>query len=767
MMLSTLSLAVAISLSGSPSLATDLNHTHEGSCLVAHSASDREFYLQTAAALEKAKSGMSTMATDDNGNAIIDVAVWYRPTWAEDIGDQEIERRVARWFAQSNTALSKSGVKAKLVPVFVREMGYEGFGVSTYERIPLGEVNYISWMDTNPAGEGNTIEGYPTFHETSRAYGADLHLWLQEASDTDATDGPLGGGSMYGRVLSAVDQSLAPMNIAYADTAKETHGLDFFEETLKATGLTIIHEFGHTFGLQHELADGEMEQAEPDAYASSCGAGNVPGTAATVMWSVSDPIYNQRGFYSSPDISVDGEACGNHSTQNQARVASESVVVIANYAERPAALGSVSFGQAKYTVLDGQEQLIVDVLRDGDLSEAAEVEVALADGGAKDGIDFDGSKFLVSFQPGQDSNTVSIPILDFGATTTRTFDLALKYPLRLELGDDSAALVEIQGDDGNVNAGTFSIDSALNMAENDVATITVTRSGDLSSEAVLTVQSRDGSGVADLNYFPISETLRFLPDESQKEITVRSAETDSVSAFSIDISSQMNAAFDNSTATVNVYDGDKGEVSFTLDDAASNLYSCYNPDNGGTLASLCTIEYELADNTLSAQVTLTRYDGSAGDIEVTIEYVTEESSAGQVYGTQSSRPVMPGSALNATAHTVLFSNGEVSKTVSIEVANLPDGYPVEDGYQVAFRVIDEDRDFRFATEPEVYLHYARRIEAQGDGGGDPGDGSGGGDESPVFLPTPPPPSASSGSFSGILGLFGLGLAAIRRYKQKP
>ena len=113
------------------------------------------------------------------------------------------------------------------------------------------------------------------------------------------------------------------------------------EEELVAV---LAHEVGHSLGMNHEEAKAYV--GPEYARATTCG-GNY-----TLMYSAS-PMAKTLHHYSSPELSSGGEACGNESTANNARVLEENFVATTQRRAGVEALGAVSFAE---TAFSGNEE---------------------------------------------------------------------------------------------------------------------------------------------------------------------------------------------------------------------------------------------------------------------------------------------------------------------------------------------------------------------------------------------------------------------------
>lgn len=732
--------------------------------------------------LKAAGSSYSTMTSlaIDNGIVTVDVAVWYSPVWETQLGTQEVIRRVDAWFDIANRGMAASDTPVRYNPIFMKPLVWDvrdqnpdcnSNDCTTLIQGTMDTVDYGSLMHTiseNLPWSGTDEE--PLSAQTSRLFGADLHVWFQGASDYDMENGPLGAAAYLGRTAMIADKTVAPTVIAD----------ELVSNALEATGLTLMHELGHNFGLDHQIesiADGVDTSGYEFAW--SCGQGNKPGTATTVMWSLAYLGYESRNLLSNPNITRDGEACGDAQQADQARHVNEYAQTVATLAERPALTGTVSFDDATYTVLQGQTELVVNVTRTGDLSQYAEVQVVATDGSAVEGVDYafsgevigDAQSYeyagaVVTFQPNQATGFATIDITGADTSVTKSFDLALRFPLRLDTRDATATVV-LQGDTNASQSSVISVDNVdFIMAENEEHVVTLTRTGDISGEATVRVKTLNGTGLAGVNYFALNDTVRFLPNEETAQFSVYSASTYDVSTFTINLSSELDVTFEQDVINVSVKRGQKGLATFAVTDNAE-ISSCltdrptdFNDDY------VCGFYSEYENNTLSFPVTIERSNGSIGELTANIKLVDASAfESNTVYWeyVDPSAPILSADMVSFSEQSVTFADGELSKVITIDVTGLPE------------TAAQEGFSFLIEIEHNEALTYTYKAGAQGfyvpsatmDNGGDDGDG-GGDEEQPPFVggsPAPEESSTSSGSLNGYFVFMAFLLICIRRLKS--
>ncbi|WP_404397972.1 Calx-beta domain-containing protein [Idiomarina loihiensis] len=700
-----------------------------------------------------------------NGDAlasldVVDVAVFYSPVLEDMLGTQEIVRRVDFWFEEINQGMRQSGTSVYYNPVFVKPFVFDVRDdplAGSCE--PIADCTNLLPARMEDAPYLPMIDPESTIDEagmTAAQFGADLSLYIQESSDYDIENGPLGTAGVFRRTSRVADLTIAP-------TVVER---DLVDNAMVSTARTIMHELGHNFGLQHQFnrAEGwENTEAEEYSFAWQCGQGD-EHSRATALWATTKIGFETLNLLSNPDIMRHDEACGDPQEADQTRAVNEYAETVASLDDRPVATADVSFDKDKYTVLAGQDELLVNVTRSGDTSEYAEVQVVTHDGGAKEGEDFlfsgsivgDGeshkpSGAVVKFQPGEATSFATIDLTNVDTSVTKAFTVSLRFPLKLNT-NDVTALVELQGDNGPASSGTVNVEKTnYLLPENDEQEVTLTRSGDLSHEAVVKVESVDGTGVAGQNYFPVDRFVHFLPGEETAAFTVRSGETDDVSTFRVNVTSPMDVSIEQPTIDFTVKSGKRGLATFPLQETGELDYPeglCIDdmPEDGVQRhyddEHICGFQMNHADDTLTYSVDIERIGGSTGELEVNVFYVSEDylipdqyNDAGELVDVDDRMDFVDGShfdehgflpeeMLSWSTKTVTFADGETSKAIDIEVTDLPQ-YAEQDGYQFMLE-IEADRLLQYTYKAGAINFRVEQASMPDNDGGD--DDNGGGDD---------------------------------------
>ncbi|HEU5321239.1 MAG TPA: Calx-beta domain-containing protein, partial [Methylomirabilota bacterium] len=180
----------------------------------------------------------------------------------------------------------------------------------------------------------------------------------------------------------------------------------------------------------------------------------------------------------------------------------------------------VQFASAAYATTESRPSVVVGVRRYGPATGTATVRVTATGGTATNGADYAFSPVTVTFLPGQISQTFTLGLLgDTRADGARTIVLGLDSPSGAALGSPSSTTVSIADDDV---AGTLQFAAAYFSRPEDAgtATITVTRTNGLASEATVDYTTSDGTAVAGTDYTATSGTLTFGAGVTTRTFTV-------------------------------------------------------------------------------------------------------------------------------------------------------------------------------------------------------------------------------------------------------
>ena len=248
-------------------------------------------------------------------------------------------------------------------------------------------------------------------------------------------------------------------------------------------------------------------------------------------------------------------------------------------------VANVSFSQATYTVNENDltypNQATITLTRTGNLNNYSDVEVWLTGGSAQEGSDYYGLfgfPQYVTFYPGENTQTIEFEIWDDGEIEgTETINLQLQIdPGNFEtfIGNQDTASLEIIDDE--VTNVSFS-QAFYTVNENDplypnLATITLTRSGNLNNYSDVELLLTGGSASEGSDYYPFGfpQYVTFYPGEDTKTIDFEifdDGEIEGTETINLELQTFPGDPDTfigvNGTTTLNILDDEVANVSFS------------------------------------------------------------------------------------------------------------------------------------------------------------------------------------------------------------
>jgi hypothetical protein len=292
--------------------------------------------------------------------------------------------------------------------------------------------------------------------------------------------------------------------------------------------------------------------------------------------------------------------------------------------------------------MENAGSFVIEVTRSNGSNGTVTVQYATADGTAKALSDYTATSGTLTFNPGEMSKTISVPIIDDTTPEgSETFTLAITNPT------GGAVL-------GNITSATFSIqdNEQPTLTINDVAvvegnagmtnaTFTVTLSDPIANTVKVNYATADGTATQGNDYQPAAGTLTFSPGQTQKTVTV------------VVNGDTVNEADEN--FFVNLSNPDHALIS-----RAQGLATIIN-DDGSTPPEVQFNQssYSVQEDLTAATITVTRSGDTSG--EVTVDYSTS-NPAGYAPCDAVSGLASQNCDYTTALGTLKFAPGETSKS---------------------------------------------------------------------------------------------------------
>jgi len=307
--------------------------------------------------------------------------------------------------------------------------------------------------------------------------------------------------------------------------------------------------------------------------------------------------------------------------------------------------GSFTITPATVTVGEAVGSQQFTVTRSGGSDGAVTVAYATANGTATAGSDYTATNGTLTFADGETTMTFNVPVIDDAAVeSSENFTVTLSNPTGgATLGAAVTSTVTItDNDSGQTQPGVLSISQPTVSVGEGAGSVTFTINRTSGSDGIVTVNyaTANGTATAGSDYTSNSGTLTFAAGETSKQVTVAILE-DAIDepneTFTLTLSAPTGGATlgTTTTSTATIVDNDDPVV----------------PQPG--VISISPATKSVNESGSSISFTVTRTGGSDG--AVSVAYATSNGSA------------TAGSDYTAKSGTVNFADGEVSKTITINI----------------------------------------------------------------------------------------------------
>jgi hypothetical protein len=213
---------------------------------------------------------------------------------------------------------------------------------------------------------------------------------------------------------------------------------------------------------------------------------------------------------------------------------------------------TMQFSTATDTVSESAGQVTITVTRNSS-STTSEVNYATGGGTATAGANYTATSGTLVFNPGQTSQTFTVPIIhDFRVTGPLTVGLALSSPNGGILGPQATAVLTINDVD-HPGALAFPAPAVTVSTAAGTGTVTVVRSGGSGGTVTVAYATGGGTAVPGTDYTPVSGVLTFQPGQTSKTIAVPILSGAGTGVtFGLSLSNPTGGASLGSPATVNI-----------------------------------------------------------------------------------------------------------------------------------------------------------------------------------------------------------------------
>jgi hypothetical protein len=297
---------------------------------------------------------------------------------------------------------------------------------------------------------------------------------------------------------------------------------------------------------------------------------------------------------------------------------------------------SVSLSVGDASVLEGNSGLIgaiFTVTLSAASTQTVTVNYATAPGTATAGGDYQSSAGVLTFAPGQTSQTVTVWVVgDTVQELSETFTLNLSSPVNAGLARAQGTGTIIDDDGPLLSVGNVSVTEGN--SGSTLATFTVSLAPASTQTVTVNYATAPGTATAGSDYTSTSGTLTFTPGQTSRTVSVAVVGDLSYEAnetFTLNLSGAVNATLANSAATGTIVNDDAMPTLSVVDTSVFE-------GNAGTLSAPCLV-------TLSAPSGQT----------ITVNWSTSNNTA------------IAGADYNAASGVLTFAPGQTAQTFYVPV----------------------------------------------------------------------------------------------------
>lgn len=535
----------------------------------------------------------------------------------------------------------------------------------------VAAMDQLTWQD----GESDARDITITVNEDSQAEGDEDFTVSISAVTTDTTE--------------VVDPSTATVTIQDLPGVRIVAN-DYVSDGESGVITVTVERFGSfpEGGGQVEIA-----AVESDPQSAEAGSDFFESVFIIAWGDADEPLQKTRNFAINDDTLVEDPETFQVVLQNAVRLE------IREPSTETLTITDDDFGFVlsadSYNTSESDGMLTVTVERVGVSEGEVSVDYATADGmgdnAAVAGEDYTATSGTVTFGDGVTTQTFDIPITnDAVLENPESFSVSLSNGQPDTNWDDTqepaTATVTIADNESVIEftAATFvSAEDAGN------ATITLTRTGDLSGDASADVTLTEGTATADEDY--VAETLvaSWAPGESDASVEVQ---VNADNEFEDDETLTLSLGNPSSTSpsTVLLGDQDTAELTITNDDASVQ----------GSV-QFSAADYSALETAGTITVTVTREGGDDGAITVDYSVTGQSATAGEDYNAAAAGTLSWGDDDSTDRTITITLNDDASfegdETIALGLSNPTGGAILGDPSATTATIIDNDTALRLAS----------------------------------------------------------------------
>jgi hypothetical protein len=358
--------------------------------------------------------------------------------------------------------------------------------------------------------------------------------------------------------------------------------------------------------------------------------------------------------------------------------------------------GLLSFSQPVYDVTESASPATITIRRIVGGAGPITVDFATSDGSAVAGVDYTATTQTLTFNPGEVSKTVAVPLLG-NTVGIRSANLLLRAATGgASIGSPSTALLRIADTSNSVgfSALGYTVDEAAGGA-----VITVLRTGSV-NDVVVDVSTSDGTASAASGDYTATATTLTFPAGATMRTVVVPVTSDSL----LEASETLTLTLSNPRllgAGLPVPVASDSCLASTATTCTASL-TIIDDDQGGVIA-LSSDTYTVAENGGPAMISLTRVGGLAGGVIVTFSATPGTASPADFSVPNTTVTFLPGQTTVSVPVTINDNvTAQSDRTVNLAILNpqpsgLP-GSPVLGARTTAtLTILDDEPRVRFLT----------------------------------------------------------------------